>query len=234
MTSVRATLLTLAASLGLAGLFLLQISSRYHNPYPPMTASLSTPETDLQDVGGVSLGLRRLTADLAWIQTLQYYGTPESGQSEFEIENGIGRYPRFLATCQRVAGIDPYFTYVYYFGGAVLGWNLNRFSEAEELLKEGIAHNPTEWRLSQYLAGLAYQKNHDVAKLAVFLETIAEDPQCPLLMKALLANLYKKQHLYDKALHVWRMIYDSGDPNYMRRAQDQTKEIFRLPHPQRP
>jgi len=140
----------------------------------------------------------------------------------------LGSYPKFLSDCRRVAKIDPYFTYVYYYGGASLGWNLNRLSEAEELLKEGIANNPTEWRLPQYLAGLAYQKNHNVQELMRFLESIVQDPQCPLLMKALLANLYKKQHLFDKAVIMWEIVYESGDPDYRRRAIAQVQDIQKL------
>jgi tetratricopeptide (TPR) repeat protein len=211
---------------------LVQLTLRVHPVYPPMFESLRSPKTELQDVIGAALGMRRLVADLAWIQTLQYYGTPELGQTETEEQNGGGRYPDFLSYCQRVADIDPYFTYVYYYGGASLGWNLNRLSEAEALLKDGIARNPGEWRLPQYLAGLAYQKDHDVANLIKFLESVANDPNSPLLMRALLANLYKKQRLYDKALQLWEQIYETGDPVYASRAVDQFKEIRRLQHAQ--
>jgi hypothetical protein len=230
MTSARPAALTLLASLGLAMILLFQLAGRYHNPYPPMTASLSTPQANLGDVGGVALGLRRISADLAWIQTLQYYGTPETGQSEADFENGLGHYPLFLAHCRHAAGIDPYFTYIYLYGGPVLGWNLNRLSEAEDLLKEGIARNPTEWRLPQYLAGLAYQKNHNVVELMRFLETVVQDPQCPLMMKALLANLYKKQRLFDKAIALWEIIYQTGDADYRLRAIRQVQDIQRLKH----
>jgi tetratricopeptide (TPR) repeat protein len=211
----------LAVGLLLTGFFLWQISQHSHNPFPPLTASLSTPESDLTDFAGIALGMRRLAADLAWIQTLQYYGTPEADQSEADFENGWGHYPKFLALCQRVTHIDPFFTAAYYYGSAVLGWNLNRLDEATELLKEGIAKNPKEWRLEQYLAALAYQKNHDMKNLAKFLESMVQDPDCPNLLKAILANIYKKQGDYAKAIKLWLVIYDSGDPAYHLRAQEQ-------------
>jgi tetratricopeptide (TPR) repeat protein len=226
--------LTLTVSAAMAAAFLWTASSRHQLAYPPMTASLRNAQTELQDVASVALGMRRLGADLAWVQTLQYYGTPEEGQSESDFENGIGTYPRFLELCKRTSGIDPYFTFVYYYGGGVLGWNLNRPDEAEELLKAGIAANPAEWRLPQYLAGLAYQKDHDLAKLTLFLESVTSDPQCPLMMKALLANLYKKQKAYGKAISMWQTIYQAGDPDYMRRAQEQFRDIHRLLQTSRP
>lgn len=182
--------------------------------FPPISTSLSTEMTRLEDFTGIALGWRRLAADLAWIQTLQYYGTPEEGQSEQEFENGIGRYPQFLAYCQRVTRIDPYFTYAYLYGSGVLGWNLSRLTEAETLLKEGIANNPKEWRLHQYLAALAYQKNHNMTYLETFLEGMVKDPECPHVLKSILANLYKKTHQYENAIQIWIDLYQSGDPAY--------------------
>ena len=228
MTEARCSALVLAGSLLFGGFCLFLLHARYHTPFPPLADSFGTPEAGLHEVGSVALGYRRLAADMAWIQTLQYYGTHEDYEdekSEQAHESDAGSYPRFLDFCRHVVAIDPYFTYVYYYGGGVLGWNLNRLSEAEELLKEGIARNPHEWRLPQYLAGLAYQKNHDIANLTRFLEGIIQDPDAPLMMKSLLANLYKKQHEYAKAVHVWELLYLSGDPAYMHRAMVEIRNI---------
>jgi tetratricopeptide (TPR) repeat protein len=232
MAAARGAFLTFIISAAAAAAFFYLTSTRFRTPYQPMITSLNSKETQLPDVVGSLLGMRRLAANLAWIQTLQYYGTPEEGQSEFDFHNGVGNYPRFLALAQRVADLDPTFTYVYYYGGAVLGWNLNRLEEAETLIKAGIVRNPSEWRLPQYLAGLAYQKNHDIAGLTAFLETLIQDPECPLMMKALLANIYKKQGLFDKALQLWEVIYAAGDPHYQQRALEQTVDIQkRRPRP---
>jgi hypothetical protein len=200
----------------------------YPDPYPPMAATLSTPLADLRDFGGIALGFRRLAADIAWIQTLQYYGTHDDHDGHHDHNNEIGKYPLFLQYCERVARLDPYFTYVYYYGGGVLGWNVNRLSEAEALLKLGIQNNPHEWRLPQYLAALAYQKDHDVNKLIVFLEGFAGQPDCPNLLRALLANIYKKQNRYGEAIRLWQFIYRTGEPDYMNRAQQQIALLLPL------
>jgi len=210
------------------GVFYLLLLHQFQDPFPPLSVSLSTPTTQLNDFIGIALGIRRLTADIAWIQTLQYYGTEEANQSEEEFENGIGKYPLFLAYCQRVARIDPYFTYVYFYGGGALGWNMNRLDEAEILLKEGIAFNPTEWRLQQYLAALAYQKNHDLSKLTLFLESFVQEEDCPSLLRALLANIYKKQGRYEDAIKIWTLVYQTGDAAYRERAVDQIHRISAL------
>jgi hypothetical protein len=228
VAEARGAWLTFVLSTALAGVLLYLAGSPGIAGYPPMTTSVQGAKSTLQDVAGIALGMRRLLADMAWIQTLHYYGSQEEGQTEEEFENGMGVYPEFLSYCLHVARIDPYFTYIYYYGGAVLGWNLNRLSEAELLIREGITHNPKEWRLPQYLAGLAYQKNHDSENLIKFLETVASDPESPLLMKALLANIYKKKHHYDDALRLWAIIHDSGDPRYETRAREEFQEIQAL------
>jgi tetratricopeptide (TPR) repeat protein len=218
----------LFASFGFLVLFQLLLIRRYHTPYPPITTSLTSSETELQDVAAILLGLHRLGADIAWIQTLQYYGTPEEGQSEAAFENGQGNYPKLLDFCRRVSSLDPFFTYVYYYGAASLCWNLNRPDEAEELLKEGLSANPKETRLSQYLAAMAYQKNHDINNLISYLESIAKDPDSPLIMKTILANIYKKQHLFEKAIRLWQFIYATGTPDYQSRALYHIQELRKL------
>ncbi len=216
----------LALTIGLAR-FATQL---YPNPFPPLSTSLSSPVTRLSDFAGIALGFRKLMADLAWIQTTIYYGTEEEGTQHEEAENGGGNYPLFLAYCQRAAQIDPNFKYVFYYGGAALGWNLNRLDEAEELLKEGIKAHPKEWRFQQFLAGLAFQKNHDINSLIDFLKVFIEEQDCPNILRSILANIYKKQHRYVEAIRVWIIVYDTKDPNYTKRAASQIIELAQKAH----
>jgi hypothetical protein len=202
----------------------------YPDPFPPLSVSLSSPVTRLSDFAGIAMGFRKLTADLAWIQTILYYGTHEEGTDPEEGENGGGRYPLFLAYCQRVAQIDPNYKYVFYYGGSALGWNLNRLDEAEELLKEGIKAHPKEWRFQQFLAGLAYQKNHNINSLIDFLKVFIEEQDCPNLLRSILANVYKKQKRYIEAIHVWMIVYDTKDVGYMERAASQIIELSQKAH----
>lgn len=203
---------------------------RYPDPFPPLAVSLSSPVARLSDFAGIALGFRKLTADLAWIQTVIYYGTEEEGTDHEEAENGGGRYPLLLAYCQRVAQIDPNFKYVFYYGGTALGWNLNRLDEAEELLKEGIQAHPKEWHFQQFLAAIAYQKNHDINNLIDFLKVFIEEPDCPNILRSILANIYKKQKRYVEAIHVWMIVYDTQDPNYTKRASSQIIEMAQKAH----
>ncbi|MFA5975999.1 MAG: hypothetical protein WC859_07520 [Elusimicrobiota bacterium] len=217
-----------AGSLLLTAFFTTQLAIRFQDPFPPLSVSLSTQVSSLHDFTGIAAGLRRLAADIAWIQTLQYYGTAEEGQSDFESDNGMGDYPLLLSYCQRVTRIDPFFSYAYYYGAGSLGWNLNRWDEAEILLRQGIQNNPHDARLKEYLGSIAYEHNHDVSKLAEFLESFIYDPECPNLLRSILANIYKKQKLFGKALRVWVMVYDTGDPTYRTAAETHIRELIPL------
>jgi len=227
MSSSRVLTALLCASLALL-IALASVTARYKDPFPPLAVTLSSPVSPLSDFLGTAMGFRKLTADIAWIQTMVYYGTTEQGIDGEEVEQGGGNYPLFLAYCQRVARLDPSFKYVFYYGGGVLGWNLNRLNEAEDLLKEGIQAHPTEWRYQQFLAGLAYQKNHDVNKLTEFLKGFVEEKDCPNLLRSILANIYKKQKRYKEAIDVWMLVYNTRDPLYLTRAESQIREMFPL------
>lgn len=210
---------------------LASLAGRFFTPAtPPLALSLASPASRLSDFIGISLGLRRLTGDIAWIQTLIYYGTLEEGMTGEQEHEGAGKYPLFLAYCQRVAQVDPQFKYIYYYGGAVLGWNLNRMDEAEILLKQGIANHPKEWKYQQFLAGLAYQKSHNVNDLVDFLEAFVKEKDCPNIVRSILANIYKKQKRYKDAIRIWLLVYDTQDPMYFKPAQAQIDEMAPLAH----
>jgi tetratricopeptide (TPR) repeat protein len=213
-------------------------ASHYTLMSPPLAISLSTPVSRLSDFIGISLGLRKLTSDIAWIQTLVYYGTREEhthhenhdsdGHPHRLGDGEEGKYLLFLAYCQRVARIDPQFKYIYYYGGAVLGWNLNRPDEAEILLKQGIEAYPKEWRYQQFLAALTFQKTHNTNDLIEFLEAFSNENDCPNILRSILANIYKKQTRYMDALRIWILIYDSQDESYRIRATEQIEKLSRL------
>src|SRR5260370_39068209 len=97
--------------LALAVFFLsLRIGARFVYPFPhlnELTFDLSRffagatsyerplgSEAGYRDFAGLLFGLRRLTADVAWIGVLQYYGAHESDAEERERHDfGGGEYP---------------------------------------------------------------------------------------------------------------------------------------------
>src|SRR5581483_9267553 len=97
-----------------------------------------------------------------------------------------------------------------------------------ELLREGILLHPKEWRFQQFLAAMAYQKNHDINRLIEFLQGFWKEEDCPNILRSVLANLYKKQHRYREAMDVWSLVYSTHDPTYETRALTQIREMAPL------
>ncbi|MFH1238955.1 MAG: hypothetical protein V1653_02460, partial [bacterium] len=51
-----------------------QVDKNFRYPFQPIS-TLKIKEATFANFWGILLGLRRLSADLAWINVLQYYGT---------------------------------------------------------------------------------------------------------------------------------------------------------------
>ncbi|MFW6172811.1 MAG: hypothetical protein ACOC5T_03615 [Elusimicrobiota bacterium] len=104
--------------------------------YPPIfskTFPLSTPLSFLASM----LGMRRLAADLIWIQVLQYYGERERGAVEElkkrkhqKKESLKQSYSKLQSYWQQIIRFDPLFVNAYLIGPTTLGWNLKRYDEA--------------------------------------------------------------------------------------------------------
>lgn len=199
----------------------------------------------LMDVGGAFLGLRRLTADVAWIQLLQYYGTPEAHPSSqpaephtphLHFDYGSGRYERFFELSQRVVRLDSAFISAYLYGAGALAWNLNRMDEAIALLHEGIQRNPQAWQFHKYLAAIGYKQRGERSKVIETLEVAVRDPACPSMIKNILGNTYKDEGRYGEALGVFVDLYERGEDVWYRdTALKQIRLLSRrlnLPEPQ--
>ena len=169
-------------------------------------------------------GLRAALCRFEWMRALAYYGTREENQSDFDFHNGFGRYPRFLARCQRVTQFDPRFADVYVVGAEVLGWNLQRSAEAVELLNQGLRHRPQDWRLPLYMVALKYERGERLNIPLDLLERHIAEPDCPNLLRALLANLYHRQNRYPEAAAIWRLVAQAGNPQDRQRALTEIAE----------
>ena len=186
-------------------------------PYPPLK-DIATEKTMSTDFIGFLFGMRRIFADVCWIQTLQYYGG--GGWEDFISEEEYakyaddpkrkgeyGRYRYLLDMCRRTVNIDPYFKYVYSFGGASLAWNLTRYDEGLELLNEGIKHNPNFYPFHLFAAAIIYWKQGEFENVMENLEKALKYPDCPFEVKLILGNIYDQQGKYEKAANIWVDIY---------------------------
>lgn len=225
------------------------ISRQFSFPYPPFN-TLPQNETYLYDIGIIMLGMRRIAADIAWVQLMQYYARGRMTKEEqLEIEyhdyiknnhahddghsrgsfhpdfNRDSEHENLYAKTLRVVHLDPFFHYAYIYSSGALAWNLKRYDEAYKLLRLGMQNDPTHWRYAEYLGAIMYKEKGDVRHMVRSLEKIVTYKGCPNLIKAILANYYKKIGEYYKSLKLWLIIYDSGDKEYERGSHDQIQEI---------
>ncbi len=194
--------------------------------FPPLSQLVRGP-FQAQDLQLSAMGLRAAAADIAWVQLLQYAGgepapTEESGR----------RYSRLKDMTLRVVRLDPRFQRAYAFGAAMLAWDpeVQRPDEALDILQEGIRNNPDYGLLRLMVAALAYKKQGDMPRMVGLLESSLDDPACPSLMKAILANIHKERGEYAAALAVWENVLANGrdDASYQERARRQIDVIHRL------
>lgn len=202
----------------------------------------------LQDTAFVLSGARRLGADLAFIQLLLYYGGADlrekhdrhAGEDPAEHAGHIhlGRegdavgstkmvdFPDLMAFGLRVGSLDPYFHYAVLFTGSALGFNLNRVDEAIEVLHRASLRDPGFPRYSLYLGALAYRQSDEINKVIPWLEESIKDPDCPTMLKNILANMYRKQGNDRRAAEIFLDILDNArDRSYADLALQKLQEI---------
>lgn len=229
-----------------------RIHSNFQFPFPPFnqsvfdlsnefkkTISLERPlgsHAGYRDVGGILMGLRRLTADIAWIGILQYYGSHQFEETEEDNANkhehqhsdfGGGDYPALKKMIQRVIRLDPSFYYAYLVGGGALVWNLNRPEEGMEIFIEGIQRNPTYWKFRLYAGAVIYKQKGKFEEMIKLLEDAVRYPDCPTMIKSILANIYKDRKNFKRALEIWIDVFENEktDPWYKYQAGKKIAEL---------
>ena len=199
-----------------------KIRSLYALPFPHFDR-LTSGSYMFQDVSAIAGGFRSVAADIAWVQLLQNV----SGSGPLG-ENMVRDMPTLKDDVLRIVRIDPYFRRAYMFGAGILAWfpSVNRPEEALEILAEGIQNNPSYWILRSYAGAIVYRKKADFVKVADLLEQAAQQPDCPGLVKAILANTYKAIGRYQDAVRVWEQVLDDPDnADYHARAEEQIRAI---------
>lgn len=200
--------------------------------FPPLSTLPSTPY-GLQDAALASAGLRACAADLAWVELLQY----TAGGLKDLPDKPDAPFAYIKPMAERVVRLDPAFHRAYLFGAGVLGWfkDTHQYDDAVDLLREGMRDDPGQPLYSEYIAALAFQKHGDTAQMIEILQSAAADPKSPIEMKAILANIYKTQGEYAKALALWEEMLDNeNDAREWPRARGQMADIRRLMKEKRP
>jgi hypothetical protein len=104
-------------------------------------------------IKGFALGAEGMLADWYWMRSLQYIGDKltNSKLEYIDLEDLTHLNPRLLyPLLDNATDLDPHFMAAYSYGAIVLP-AIDK-QQAIKLTEKGIAANPNEWRLHQYLA----------------------------------------------------------------------------------
>ncbi len=219
-----------AAALAFAGPWFFMTSS---HPFPPPDRIREVRQSSVQDALALSLGLRRLAADVWFIRLMQYYGSPEvervrgeDGHFELEPDFGSGKYPEFLPLARHVLALDPYFTNAGLYAAGSLAFNLYRPEEAVGFLNGALVYHPREWKYVTLLAAIGYSKAKDPAKVARIIAPLLLEPDCPVMIRQLAAFLNKKAGNYREAYLIYKTILETTrDQFYIDNAR---RELAKL------
>ena len=238
---------------------------------PPYTTSVM-PAFAVQDTATVLNGARRFGADLAFIQLMQYYGSPEFADPQVSYplrrkphrytqnnphknredshphnEKGHERahegahahlhlgsegtadatgevspgFPLLGDFALRAGTLDPRFHFAYLFVSGALAFNLNRGDDAVRVLEHGIRGDPSFWRYRMYQGAIAYRKSQETEKVIATLEEAIKDPDCPSMIKNILAHIYIKKGNPKRAAEIYVDLLESRDPSYATHAKTQ-------------
>ena len=146
----------------------------------------------------VGFGFRSLSADMDYIQFLQYYG---------DAENSGTRYRDLYKYIDTMTDTDPGFTFAYTYGAAILAFNLHRYDEAINLIKKGLKYNPGFWKLRFYLGAIIYRQKGDTIKYTGLLEEAVKFDDHPAIIERMLGNIYEISKTPDQAVMYWVNLY---------------------------
>ena len=169
----------------------------------------------------LSLGYDALLADIYWTRAVQYYGAKlPTSDRDFHL----------LAPLLDVATtLDPYLVPAYHFGAFFLSekqGGAGRPDLAVDLVKKGIAANPSNIQISADLGFIYYMKLKDYEKAAAtYLET-SKIPGASQLFKVLAARIASKGGALDTSRMIWSEIYETTqDEKIKKHALEELKGL---------
>jgi len=201
----------------------------------------------VQNASLVSLGMRRMAADITFIQLLMYYGSSDAELAELEAgvhrdpaggreheghsheSAGPSEYPEVLPRSLRVIDLDPWFSYAALYGAGILAFNLHRPDEALTLLARAVSRDPKQWKYPAYVAAIGFKKEGRPERVLTELTPFLRDPDCPTMLKNMLAFLNRRQGRRAEAIAIYRDILRSRDQDYARLAEKALTELGAAP-----
>jgi len=175
---------------------------------------------------GFTLGADGLVADWYWMVSLQYIGDKlvKSEKGLENIEDLRPLNPRLLYPyLDNATDLDPKFLTAYSYGAIVLP--AIDPAQSIALTEKGIANNPGQWRLYQYL-GYIYWRLNDYEKAGQVYDKGSTIPGAPVFMKMMSAAMRTKGNSRETARSIYtQMLDESADQQSRESAQLRLYEL---------
>ncbi|MFH1958221.1 MAG: hypothetical protein ABIJ15_07095 [bacterium] len=172
-----------------------------------------------QDFWPILFGHRRIAADIAFIQLLQYYGEvpDEELSAGLKSQPGERAFPEFsehrnlVHYALRCTRLDRNFDFAVTFSASALAWVQKREDEAIQVLTDALGFRPEFYQAGLYLSAITMTKNKGEKAAVFYLEKAITFPDCPDLVKSVLARIYEIHGDDRNAVRVWSLLIDSRD-----------------------
>jgi tetratricopeptide (TPR) repeat protein len=190
---------------------------------PPLPDGYQDSDLALQGarLKGFAFGAEGLLADWYWMNALQYIGGKISGVGleNLDLDNMSSLNPRLLYPYLNTAtDLDPRFTVPYSYGATVLP--AIDPQQAITLTEKGIANNPNNWRLYQWL-GFIHWRLKDYEKAAEVYQQGARIPDAPPFFQLMAAKMKNEGGSRSVAREIYQEVVDQAgvDQNSRESAQ---------------
>lgn len=183
----------------------------------------------------LSVGYRRLAADLLWLQVIQYYGGKLLAKDD--------SMPNLWPFLDGITTLDPNFDEAYFFGSYLLADDLDRPDLALNLLDRGWRHHATVagsdaaaapaqlirqevWRYPYQMGFIQSFYRHDNAEAARYFRLAADVPGAAPICLRLAAALSEEAGESQAARQMWALVYQTARDAYTRQRAE--RALLRL------
>ena len=175
---------------------------------------------------GYALGAEGLLSDWYWMRALQYIGGKivKTGLDQLNLDDLTGLNPRLLyPMLDNATDLDPKSMAPFSYGATILPTISSE--QAIKLTEKGIAHNPDNWRLYQYL-GYIHWRLKDYEKAAATYDQGANIPGAPDFFRWMAARMHSEISDRETARAIYnQMVSESQDEQSKLIAEHRLKEF---------
>lgn len=147
----------------------------------------------------VTFGYDSISADLLWLQLIQYYGAT---YQESAPTTHLYNYFDTITT------LDPDFEEAYTFSAYLLDESPEDYKLSLSIMEKGRKNLPNQWEIPFQMAFVYYLKLNDIENAARYFQISGEIPEAPELPLRMAAQLYKRTSKLENcqmSLQLWQI-----------------------------